>query len=188
MTQFPRSIADFVALPGWRALRWFPVLAAFATMAAPPSADAATRRRAAGAYDGSGTWSSRPRVATVVPATAFPSPSRAAAFHRPAAAGSRARSIAPGRLRSEFRLGLPRRTVVAVSPAGAARAPGAASSPATVAAAPGRRREADRGCRSLQPGWSEAQSGATASADRPFPDCAALHPGYGNENGPPDRI
>jgi hypothetical protein len=52
MTQFPRSIADFVALPGWRALRWLPVLAAFATMAAPPSADAATRRRAAGAYDG----------------------------------------------------------------------------------------------------------------------------------------
>ena len=52
MTQFPRSIAEFAALPGWRALRWLPVLAAFATMAAPPSADAATRRRAAGAYDG----------------------------------------------------------------------------------------------------------------------------------------
>ncbi len=52
MTQIPRSIADFVALPGWRALRWLPVLAAFATMAAPPSADAATWRRAAGAYDG----------------------------------------------------------------------------------------------------------------------------------------
>jgi len=52
MTQFPRSIAEFVALPGWRALRWLPVLAAFATMAVPASADAATRRRAAGAYDG----------------------------------------------------------------------------------------------------------------------------------------
>jgi len=52
MTQFPRLIADFAALPGWRALRWLPVLAAFATMAVPASADAATRRRAAGAYDG----------------------------------------------------------------------------------------------------------------------------------------
>jgi hypothetical protein len=52
MTQFPRSISEFAALPGWRALRCLPVLAAFATMAVPPSADAATRRRAAGAYDG----------------------------------------------------------------------------------------------------------------------------------------
>ena len=52
MTQFPRLIADFAALPGWRALRWLPVLAAFATMAVPASADAAARRRAAGAYDG----------------------------------------------------------------------------------------------------------------------------------------
>ena len=52
MTQFPRSIADLTALPCWRALRWLPVLAAFATMAVPASADAATRRRAAGAYDG----------------------------------------------------------------------------------------------------------------------------------------
>src|SRR5690349_8914915 len=51
MTQFPRSIAH---TSRWRLLRWLPILAAFATMAAPASADAATRRRAAGAYDG--TW------------------------------------------------------------------------------------------------------------------------------------
>jgi hypothetical protein len=50
MTQFPRSIAH----TRWRPLRWLPILAAFATMVAPPSADAATRSRAAGAYDG--TW------------------------------------------------------------------------------------------------------------------------------------
>jgi hypothetical protein len=50
MTQFPRSIAH----TRWRPLRWLPILAAFAAMVAPPSADAATRRRAAGAYDG--TW------------------------------------------------------------------------------------------------------------------------------------
>jgi hypothetical protein len=49
MTQFPRSIAH---TSRWRLLRWLPILATFATMAAPASADAATRRRAAGAYDG----------------------------------------------------------------------------------------------------------------------------------------
>ncbi len=49
MTQFPRSIAH---TSRWRLLRWLPILAAFATMAGPASADAATRRRAAGAYDG----------------------------------------------------------------------------------------------------------------------------------------
>jgi hypothetical protein len=54
MTQFLRSIVDFAARLHWRPLRWLAVLAAFATMAVPPSADAATRRRAAGAYDG--TW------------------------------------------------------------------------------------------------------------------------------------
>ena len=91
-----------------------------------------------------GTWFSPPRAAIAVPATASPLPSSAAAFRRPAVAGFRARSIAPGRLRSEFRLGHQRRAVVAVSPAGAARAPGAASSPATAAAAPGRARGTDR--------------------------------------------
>ena len=54
MTSFPRSIADFAALPTWRLLRWLPIFAVFATVAAPFSADAASRRRAAGAYDG--TW------------------------------------------------------------------------------------------------------------------------------------
>ena len=51
MTQFPRSIAR---TSRWRPLRWLPILAAFATTVVPLSADAATRRRAAGAYDG--TW------------------------------------------------------------------------------------------------------------------------------------
>ena len=52
MTQFPRSI---VHTSRWRPRRWLPILAAFATiMVAAPSADAATRRRAAGTYDG--TW------------------------------------------------------------------------------------------------------------------------------------
>ena len=54
MTSFPRSIADFAALPAWRLLRWLPIFAVLATVAAPFSADAASRRRAAGAYDG--TW------------------------------------------------------------------------------------------------------------------------------------
>ena len=54
MTSFPRSIADFAALPTWRLLRWLPIFAVFATGAVPFSPDAATRRRAAGAYDG--TW------------------------------------------------------------------------------------------------------------------------------------
>ena len=54
MTPFPRSIAHFAALPAWRRCAGSPIFAVFATVAAPFSADAATRRRAAGAYDG--TW------------------------------------------------------------------------------------------------------------------------------------
>src|SRR5712671_4564892 len=53
MTRFQRSIARFNVFSGWRALRWLAILAVFAAIAVPPSADAATRRRA-GAYDG--TW------------------------------------------------------------------------------------------------------------------------------------
>ena len=52
MTRLHRSSACFTDLPGWRAVRWLPILALYAAVAAPPSADAATRR--AGAYDG--TW------------------------------------------------------------------------------------------------------------------------------------
>ena len=48
MTRFQRSIACFSAFPG---LRWLPVFAALAAVAAPGGADAATRR-VAGAYDG----------------------------------------------------------------------------------------------------------------------------------------
>jgi hypothetical protein len=51
MARFQRSIACINVFPGLRSLRWLPVLAALAAMAAPGSADAATRR-AAGAYDG----------------------------------------------------------------------------------------------------------------------------------------
>lgn len=54
MTPFLRSIADFAPRPKWRRLRWLPVFAGIAAAAAPPSADAATRRTAFGAYDG--TW------------------------------------------------------------------------------------------------------------------------------------
>jgi hypothetical protein len=53
MIRFQRSIARFNVFSGRRALRWLPVLAALAAVAAPGSADAATRR-ATGAYDG--TW------------------------------------------------------------------------------------------------------------------------------------
>src|SRR5262245_4048787 len=52
MAHFHRSITDFIALPLPRSLRWLPVLAAFAVMATAPAAEAATRHRAAGAYDG----------------------------------------------------------------------------------------------------------------------------------------
>jgi hypothetical protein len=52
MAHFQRSIARFAASPRPRSLRWLPILAAFAAIAAAPAADAATRRRAAGAYDG----------------------------------------------------------------------------------------------------------------------------------------
>jgi hypothetical protein len=48
MAHFDRSIADFIARPR---LRWLPVLLALAAVAAPATADAATRR-ARGAYDG----------------------------------------------------------------------------------------------------------------------------------------
>jgi hypothetical protein len=51
MPCFDHSIARFSALP---CLRWLAVLAALVTMAAPAPADAGTRMRAAGAYDG--TW------------------------------------------------------------------------------------------------------------------------------------
>jgi hypothetical protein len=53
MTRFQRSMARFNAFAGRRALRWLPVFAALAAVAAPGGADAAVRR-AAGAYDG--TW------------------------------------------------------------------------------------------------------------------------------------
>ena len=52
MARLHRSITYSTALPGWRALRCLPILAVFAAIAAPPAADAATRR--GGAYDG--TW------------------------------------------------------------------------------------------------------------------------------------
>src|SRR5438093_12845194 len=49
MAHFQQSITAF---PRPRSLRWLPILAAFAAIAAAPAADAAIRRRAAGAYDG----------------------------------------------------------------------------------------------------------------------------------------
>ena len=54
MTYFNRSIAHFTAFPRLRTLRWLPVFAALAALAAPGTADAATRARAGGGYNG--TW------------------------------------------------------------------------------------------------------------------------------------
>jgi hypothetical protein len=54
MTLFHRSIARFAAFSSLRTLRWLPVLAAFAAATVPVTADAATRTRGGGAYDG--TW------------------------------------------------------------------------------------------------------------------------------------
>jgi hypothetical protein len=51
MTHSDRSIARFAAFSDLRPLRWLPVFAALAAVAAPAPADAA---RARGAYDG--TW------------------------------------------------------------------------------------------------------------------------------------
>jgi hypothetical protein len=51
MSHFHRLTAPFTAFPRLRTLRWLPVLAAFAAIAAPGSADAARRT---GFYDG--TW------------------------------------------------------------------------------------------------------------------------------------
>ena len=51
MTRFHRSIARFAPVFN---LRWLPVFAALAAGAAPATADAATRTRGGGAYDG--TW------------------------------------------------------------------------------------------------------------------------------------
>lgn len=51
MTQFHRSFARFSAFSN---LRWLPVFAALAAVAVPATADAATRTRGGGAYDG--TW------------------------------------------------------------------------------------------------------------------------------------
>src|SRR5712675_37191 len=54
MTRFHRSIARFADFPSLRTLRWFPVFAALAVTALPATAEAATRTRGGGAYDG--TW------------------------------------------------------------------------------------------------------------------------------------
>ena len=51
MTHFNRSRAHLAAFLRLRSLRWFPVLAALAVLAAPGTADAA-RVRAGGGYDG----------------------------------------------------------------------------------------------------------------------------------------
>ena len=54
MTRFHRPIVRFADFPSLRTLRWFPVFAALAVTALPATADAATRTRGGGAYDG--TW------------------------------------------------------------------------------------------------------------------------------------
>ena len=53
MAQFDRSIARSTTFPRLRTLRWFPVLATLAVMAAPVAADAAPKRgKSLRAYDG----------------------------------------------------------------------------------------------------------------------------------------
>jgi len=52
MTNFDRLIGRFAASSSLSTLRWLPVFVALAAGAAPSSADAAARGRAAGAYDG----------------------------------------------------------------------------------------------------------------------------------------
>jgi len=54
MTHFDQPLARFTALPRLSTLRLLSVFAALVTVAAPVAADAATRTRAGGAYDG--TW------------------------------------------------------------------------------------------------------------------------------------
>ncbi|XIA65777.1 hypothetical protein ACFIOY_06090 [Bradyrhizobium sp. TZ2] len=55
MTHFHRSSVRLAAFPRLRTLRWLPVFAALAALAAPGTADAATKRgKALRAYDG--TW------------------------------------------------------------------------------------------------------------------------------------
>ncbi len=54
MTHFDRLIIRFTTLPRVSTLRWLSAFAALVTVAAPVAADAATRTRAGGAYDG--TW------------------------------------------------------------------------------------------------------------------------------------
>ena len=55
MARFPRSIALFAEFPRLRTLRWLPVFAALAAMAAPDVVEAAPRGgKALRAYDG--TW------------------------------------------------------------------------------------------------------------------------------------
>jgi len=54
MTHFDRSIARFTGFSSLRSLRWLPLLAAIAAITAPVTANAGTRVRAGGAYDG--TW------------------------------------------------------------------------------------------------------------------------------------
>ena len=54
MTHFHQSVAKFAAFSNLRTLRWLPVFAALVAVAVPAPADAATRVRGGGAYDG--TW------------------------------------------------------------------------------------------------------------------------------------
>ena len=144
MTRFHRSIARFCRISRLARPALAPGPCRVAAMAAPPSADAATRRRAGGAMTAPGTWSSPPRGAIAVRATASPS----------LVTGSRVSSAGGGRVSGSVN----RAGAVAVSVSvGASRASGggrlagsqrrglagAASSPATAAAAPGRRRGAD---------------------------------------------
>src|ERR1700730_17076890 len=87
MTRFDQSITRFAAFSSLRTMRWLPVCAVLAAVAAPATAEA--RSRAAGTYDGSWNVVLATTRGTAVQAKASRSRYRAAAFHRLAEAGFR---------------------------------------------------------------------------------------------------
>ena len=152
-------------VPRFPALRWLPLVRG----ACRGGRTVSTRRRGEkrAPMTASGMLSSPPRGAIAAPATAFPSPSRAAGCHPQAAAGSPARSTAGsgGGQRFGRRLQGERRRPARRQPA--ARVHGAASSQATVAAAPGRRRGASHPDETSS-GLRQLQRRPARSPDGPF--------------------
>ena len=117
MTRFHRSIARFPAFSRFSPLRWLPVFAALAAMVAPPSADAATRRRAAGAYDG--TWNVVFATTRGNCSSGYSVPFTVTGTRVSSAGGGRVSGSVNrgGAVAVKFRLAHPRRAAAAGSPA-----------------------------------------------------------------------